>query len=252
MGDCLGQGTALAGLVSAANLDLGLQKKFNTSNEVLHYGKVRIQPLSYQDDVGSICLNVQMVKNQASKMAKMLTEKTLAAHEDKSGIIILGSRKFKEKVTQEVKESPINFLKFNLQIKKTDKYLGQVFESNLSTSALATVQDRAGKIKGAAMEVKCIIEDFQMQAMGGLVAAWELWERALVPSLLSGAGTWLGDIGEAVKLCNKIQDFYWRVILKVPESCPKLALLCETNMTDMKFRIWEEKCHMLSRVRLLE
>ena len=54
VGDCLGQGTALAGLVSAANLDLGLQKKFNTSNEVLHYGKVRIQPLSYQEDVGSI------------------------------------------------------------------------------------------------------------------------------------------------------------------------------------------------------
>jgi hypothetical protein len=36
------------------------------------------------------------------------------------------------------------------------------------------VKDRQGKIKGAAIEVKSIIEDFHMQAMGGLVAAWEL------------------------------------------------------------------------------
>ena len=32
VGDCLGQGTGGAGLVSAANLDIGLQKYFNTSD----------------------------------------------------------------------------------------------------------------------------------------------------------------------------------------------------------------------------
>ena len=26
---------------------------------------------------------------------------------------------------------------------------------------------------------------------------------------------------------DKIQEFYWRVILKVPESCPKMALRME-------------------------
>ena len=79
-----------------------------------------------------------------------------------------------------------------------------------------------------------------MQIMGGLVASWVLWERALVPSILAGAGTWLGNIKEAIKLCNSLQDFYWRVVLKVPESCPKLALQCETKMTDMKRRVDEE------------
>ena len=91
-----------------------------------------------------------------------------------------------------------------------------------------------------------------MQAMGGLVAAWTLWERALVPSLLSGAGTWLGDIREAVKLCNSIQAFFWRVMLNVPESCPKLALRCETKTTDMKWRVWEEKCLLLVSIKSLE
>ena len=65
VGDCLGQGTGGAGLVSAANLDLGLQKGFNTSKSIMYFGQVRVQPLSYQDDVGTICANIPMVKNQA-------------------------------------------------------------------------------------------------------------------------------------------------------------------------------------------
>ena len=38
--------------------------------------------------------------------------------------------------------------------------MGQILQSNLSESALATVQDKAGKFKGAAFEVKAVIEDF--------------------------------------------------------------------------------------------
>ena len=102
------------------------------------------------------------------------------------------------------------------------------------------------------MEVKQIIEDFQMQALGGLAAARDLWERALVPSLLAGSGTWLGDIQEAVKLCDSIQGFYWKIILKVPDSCPKLAIRCEGNIRSTKWRIWEEKCLLLLRIQNLE
>ena len=75
------------------------------------------------------------------------------------------------------------------------------------------------------MGMKSIVEEFQMQAMGGMMAAWELWERSLVPKLFSGAGTWFGgECKEAIQICDDVQNFYWRVILKVPESCPKIAL----------------------------
>ena len=102
------------------------------------------------------------------------------------------------------------------------------------------------------MEVKNIIEAFEMKAIGGLVAAWELWEKALVPSLLSGAGSWLGQSDETIKLCNQIQNFYWRLALNVPESCRKLALLCESNMTKMKFGIWNQKCQLLLQIKQLD
>ena len=51
VGDCIGQGTAGAALVSQVNLDQGLQQYFGDGVEDLEYGKVRIQPLAYQDDI---------------------------------------------------------------------------------------------------------------------------------------------------------------------------------------------------------
>ena len=91
VGDCLGQGTGGAGLVSAANLDLGLQNEFNHTSDIMYYGDVRIQPLSYQDDVGSLCTSVNIVRKQAQKMTKMLKHKILNACPDKSGFLALGS-----------------------------------------------------------------------------------------------------------------------------------------------------------------
>ena len=101
------------------------------------------------------------------------------------------------------------------------------------------------------MEIKSIIEDFRMQNYAGLEAAVEIWEKALIPSLLNGAGSWLGNIKDAVKLCNDLQNFYWRVMLEIPASTPKIALQCETGSMDMKFRIYKEKCLLFSRIKAL-
>ena len=142
------------------------------------------------------------------------------------------------------------FGKFEMKRKESEKYLGQILHTGgLSKSAEATVEDRAGKIRGAAIEVKSIVEEFEMQAMGGLMAAWELWEKALVPSLLSGAGSWVGNIDKAANLFDSIQNFFWRLVLSVPESCPKIALRCETGMLGMKWRIWLQKISMVIRIK---
>ena len=91
-----------------------------------------------------------------------------------------------------------------------------------------------------------------MEALAGAMAAWELWEHALVPSLLAGAGTWLGEIQDTVDICDSIQNFFWRLIMDVPESCPKVALRSEPNVTGMKWRIWEAKHILLKQIQQLE
>ena len=126
------------------------------------------------------------------KIAKMLEDKGLEAHPDKTSYIVCGSPEFKQKAKEDMLKNPLMFGNFEVKEKESDKYLGQVLHGGgLSESALATVKERAGRIKGATIEIKSIIEEFQMQTLGGMMAAWELWEKALIPSLLSGSGTWI-------------------------------------------------------------
>ena len=59
----------------------------------MSFGQVRLQPLCYQDDVGSFCTILEMAKSPATKISSMLQEKTLQAHPDKSAILLLGTKK---------------------------------------------------------------------------------------------------------------------------------------------------------------
>ena len=91
-----------------------------------------------------------------------------------------------------------------------------------------------------------------MQALSGCMAAWELWEHDLLPSLLAGAGTWIGDIKKTIELCDETQNFFWRLILEVSESCVKVALRSETKTIGKKWRVWEAKCLLLKQIQQLE
>ena len=71
--------------------------------------------------------------------------------------------------------------------------------------------------------------------------------KEAVPSPLSGAVTWIGDIRKAANICDVMQNIFWRIILAVPESTPKIAPKCETKMLGMKWRIWLEKILMIVR-----
>ena len=114
---------------------------------------------------------------------------------------------------------------------------------------MATAQERAGQIRGATMEISSIMEEFQMQAMGGLMSAWEPWEKALIPSLLSSCVTWFGKCQTTVDIWHDLQNFYCREMLTVPESGPKIAFICEIRMICMKWRIWQEKILLLIRIK---
>ena len=241
--------------MSQANLDQGLKEYFKDSKEDIQYGEVELKPLAYQDDILKGSKDVLDTQVGNIRLATMLESKGLEAHPDNTCFIVCGSKKYKQRVNLDLERNRLMLGQFPVKQKECDRYLGQMLHGGgLAQSAEATVMERAGRIKGAALEIKSIIEEFQMQAMGGMMAAWELWEKALVPSLLSGAGTWFGSGGcqAAIELCNKVQNFFWRIMLSVPESCPKLALKCETGMIGMKWRIWEAKLLLLQRIKTHE
>ena len=98
-----------------------------------------------------------------------MKDNQLEVHPDKTVYIVLGSPKFKERTFREVLITPIRFGSVVTKMKTQDKYLGDIIHSDgLAASVEATVKDRSGKLKGAIYEVAAIMEDFRVQALGGL------------------------------------------------------------------------------------
>ena len=91
-----------------------------------------------------------------TKLAAKMDENGLEAHRNKTCFIVCGPRRFRGKV---------DYL-------DSFRYLGQMPHSGgLAMCPEATVQERVGRLKGATREIKGIIEEFEMQALGGMMAA---------------------------------------------------------------------------------
>merc|ERR1719509_344437 len=253
VGALVGQGSAGAAVASQAMVDEGLRQYFSGSADEIYYGRVRFETAAYQDDIAKPSGCVTSAQAGMTRLAAMLGARGLEAHKEKTGYLVYGKKEYKEKVQKELELMPLKFGNFEVVRKQKDKYLGQVLhEGGLTVSVEATIQERMGKIKGAIYSTASILETLEMQCMGGLMAAKHLWEGAIVPSLLSGAGTWVGITPRLEAMCEELQELYWRTVLQVPKGTPKVMLRAETRSRKIRFRIWKQKVMLVTRIRQQE
>ena len=252
-GPVTGQGGGGAALASALNLDIGVQDYFGDSIDEDCYGSVRLQPLIYIDDVNRSCIDVNSMRAGNANFASMAAAKQPNFLFKKSFYLIIGTENFKAKSRLEIQEDPVMLGKSMILEKQEEKYLGDILSSEgLSESVQCTVKDREGKVKGSIYELRAIIEDFRMQAVGGIEAALDLYESCVVPSLLANCPTWLGVKQHTVDRLDSIQDLFGRVLLQVPQSSPRLATRAALGLTGMKWRLLEEKVLLLIAIKQQE
>ena len=90
---------------------------------------------------------VKSAQTGNTKIDSIMNKNLLKVHPDKTGFIVMGCKKYKEKVYTELKENPIMVGKFVTTEKEVDKYLGDLMHSDgLAASVEATVKDRTGKV----------------------------------------------------------------------------------------------------------
>ena len=87
-----------------------------------------------------------------------------------------------------------------------------------------------------------------MQAIGGMAGAWDIWERAILPSLLANCGSWIGVGKRIYNTLNELQNIYLCMIYSCPPSKPLLALRTQAGMLDCEHRIWVEKVSLVVKI----
>lgn len=102
-GEVVGQGSGAASLVSQLKVDCGLDSYFSSSEDEECYGGVRLQPLSWQDDILGLGSEVRLVQASLNRLSYFVDESQLDIHPDpsKSSYIVLGNKKSSSKIKEE-------------------------------------------------------------------------------------------------------------------------------------------------------
>ena len=95
-----------------------------------------------------------------------------------------------------------------------------------------------GKIRGACLEIAVIVNDWRARLVGGMETALMLWEVSCIPGLMHGAGTWVEVNKTTEKALNALQLWFVRLVLRVGQGAPVAALLWDSALLDIGFRVW--------------
>ena len=184
----------------------------------------------------------------------VMKEKRLCLNKDKSVCLLWGTTKQKNSIKKELKKDPLKCEEVEMTMTDCDKWLGDYLHTDgLAASALETIIQREGKVKGAALEIATIVDDWRSHLVGGFVSGLLLWESCCVYSLLHNSGSWVDLSGQAEKRLESLQVWFLRLLLRQGPWVASSSLLWETETLSMSLRIWREKASLaLHIVRLSE
>ena len=251
-GEGVGQGTLEGALVSAVNLDSGVNEHFHDSEYEISYGQTTLQPILFQDDVARLSLDLESVQMGNNKMEAMAESKLLNYNLDKSCFIVMGNKKTRQVIHTQLETSPLLLCGADMKQETQAKYLGDWLTCHgLSDSVTITVKKRKGLVSLSIYEIRSVIEDCRSQVCGGLSAGLDIWELAVLPKLLYNSDCWMDISTDTLKELEDIQLTFYRCLLAVGSGCPLPSLYWETGGTLMKNRILQKKLLFLHHVATL-
>ena len=251
--ELVGQGTQGGALISGLNIDRGVNDYFENSNNEVCYGSVRLQPVLFQDDVVHMSTSRMACQAACSRMEAIMKSKQLLVHPSKSCIMISASKNNISRIKSEIKNHPIIYDDFEMKVKNEAKYLGDwMSEGGNSSSACVTIGKRKGRAITAIHEIGAILQDIRLHAIGGLMCGLDIYNMAIIPTLLYNSEMFTEMSKDALGELEEIQRMMLSVLLAVPLSCPRPALAWDTATMSMQNRIHERKLNLIVHIISLD
>ena len=214
---------------------------------------VPLAPILFQDDVIYGAKGIKEARIANARMDRVVKQLNLKLNPYKSVCTVIGSNTQRLSVQRELAANPLMCGEIETKLKDTFKWLGQLLSSKgLAHSVTETVGAREGKIRGACLEIVQIVNDWRTQAVGGMETALVLWEGCCIPSLLNGAGNWIGISAATEKKLNQLQYYFLRLALQVGPGASLAALSWDVMALDMGLRVYKEKILLVLFIRKLQ
>ena len=204
------------------------------------YGKVRLQPAIFQDDIGRMVSSLEAARAGNILLSSLLETKLLSFNLKKTCITILGAKKAREDLLNEFIDTPPTLYGEPVKIVMSGTYLGDELGSTVSESVTLTIEKRMGLAKKAVFDIKNIVEDCRSQVIGGINTGLLLYETSLIPFLLFNSSCWLQMKQSDIDKLQKLQNLFYSTLLQVHKSSV-FSLHWELGALLIPMRILKEK-----------
>ena len=250
--DSVGQGSFGAALISSLNIGCAIDELFKEDYSA-NIGQVELACLILQDDIMEMSSTVEQARNGCQKIDEMLKQKLLRANYDKSKYLILGRGNRKNKMSKELKETPLKMGDEILEKVVTEKYLGDIIhEKGCKESITATIKERMRKLIPKVEEIIQIANTPIMAGLRNSRIAFKLFEAIVIPALLNNCASWIGINKTHLDDLQKFQDNFVRRVLQVPKSITKALLEYDVQLWPMEWRIKERKLNFVRQILLTD
>ena len=246
-GENVTQGSIGGAILSSANLDKTLSVYFGGSNYEVSYGNVRLRPITFQDDTSRLAATIEDAQKGNIIMESAMKRKQLKLNISKCSLIVFEKKKRIESIRKSInKEKSMKIGQDIIKAKIKDDYLGDVIhEEGLEKCVESTILKRYGRIFSSIIEVSSILDDFRIDSIGGLEAGLEIFEMAIIPSLLNNSSVWI-DIGkQSLDKLNTLQNTMFRYLFAVPDGTPTPMLRYDLGSLTMEERVIQGKLNFI-------
>ena len=187
-------------------------------------------------------------------MEAAMKRKQLDLNISKCSLIMFGNKRRAETIRSNInKLGSLKIGNNQIMAKEKDAYLGDILhEGGLAISAETTINHRYGRIFSSIIEVSAILDDFRIDTIGGLVAGHEIYELALLPSLLNNADVWVELNTSSVSKLDALQNAMFRNLFGVPAATPIPLLRFDLGSLTMEERVNKKKLNLLYHLKSLK
>ena len=109
-------------------------------------------------------------------MEKAIESKLLDFNVDKSVVMVIGESKAKQQLMKELSESKIELCGQQINVVKTEKWLGDYLDSNGNNySVITTIKKRYPLAMSSIMDIVNVIQDIRANVLGGLIIGIQMF-----------------------------------------------------------------------------
>ena len=186
-------------------------------------------PVLFQDDIGKASKTIEEAQLANDRMEELMESKLLDFNLDKSCCIVIGDKSARMKILKKLKQQPLKLNGKMMKIVDSEKYLGEILSTNLTQSVHETVTRRVGLANHSVFEIRAVVDDAKAEAVGRLSVGFNILETAVIPAFLHSSEVWVKMKMKTIKLMEKIQLKYLRLVTGVGTGCPKPILYYHTG-----------------------